>query len=662
MTPVNSLEILAQVYPKTVEQIQEWTELGLALAHQEIDQIIAIENKTFENTIKALDLSFSKLQRLSSILGMIKCVHPDENIRNAIQEILTILQNVSIDFSMDEKLYQALQNYADQNQNNQNLDDQDNRLLNDYLDSFKANGLHLSQEKQEKIKQTTKNLAQMREDFLTNINNSNPKIIFTKNELAGLSEQDLASFKKNDELYILNCDCPTYAKIMQECSIANTRRAMFFVINNQAYPENDILLTQILEKQDELASLLDYPNYATLNLKGTSAQTIKNVQNFEEKILNAALSKAHAEIELLKTDLPNGVICKDDGSLNPWDYLYSFNAYKKKHFNIDESEIAKYFPTEKVIDGVFEIYQNFLGLTFKKVTPLWSWHEDVKLIEIYKTESGQLLGYLFLDLYPRDNKYSHACHYGHIDSYFTNGQHTPSVATIITNFPKPCGDIPGLLQHNDVVTFFHEFGHAMHNLLSKTKHVGQSGITVADDFVEVPSQMFEQWMYEPKMLAIVSSHYLTGETLTAEKIEQKLKLRQANTGFIIARQCLLGLFALQLMTKNDLSYNPTALWKSLHDTYWQGITGYEDNNHWHTTFGHLTKSYYGSKYFCYLWTEAIALDFFAEIKAHEYNPEYKSKVLAMLSAGNSVEATELIKNFLGRESNQKAFFKTLGFK
>jgi thimet oligopeptidase len=662
MAPVDSVEQLAKVYPKTVEDIQNRTELAIALTKQEIDAIVAIQDRTFENTVQTLDIMTQKLNDLRSTFEMIQLVHPEQNMREALQAAQTSLQNASIDFFMDQALYQAVQNYADQNHDNENLDEQDQRLLKNFIDGFKAQGLHLPAETQEKIKQTSKELLELRQNFEANMHKANPKITVDKADLEGLAESFINSLKKDGDLYILGTDMPTYIQIMENCSIEKTRKAIYFLRNNKAYPENDILLTQIAQKQDELAQLLDFANYATLDVQNTAAETIENVQNFEYNILRPALAKAKKELDELKANLPEDVICNTDGTLNPWDYGYAATIYQKKHFNIDENKIAEYFPTSKVIDGVFAIYQKFLGLTFQKVTPLWSWHEDVQLIEIHRTSTQELLGYIFLDLYPRDNKYGHACHAGHISSCRINGHNTPSVATLICNFPKPCGEIPGLLKHDDVVTFFHEFGHGMHEILGKTKHVGQSGTSVARDFVEVPSQMFEQWMHEPEMLALVSSHYQTGESLPQEIIEQKIKLRNFSSGFGIARQCMLGLFALQLMNKNDLSYNPSALWKSIYEQNWKDLIAYQENNHWYTTFGHLVNPGYLSKYFCYLWTAVIALDLFSEMKAHGYNEKYQNKAITLLSAGDSIDAITLTQDFLEREVSQEPFFKILGLK
>ena len=662
MAPIDSLKQLAKRYPKTVQDVEQQTELGLALVTQTLDQIIELENRTFENTIEAFDIATQKIKNLNEMFEMLQLVHPDKDMRDALQAAQTTINNTMIDLSMNPQLFQALQNYADQDHANENLDQQDQTLLNDAIEGFKNQGLHLPKEVQEKMKQATKELLELRQTFEANIHQSNPKMNVSLQDLAGLSEHFIQSLKKDGDFYILGADVPTYIQVIENCTVQQTRKDIYFLRSNCAYPENDLVLTQILQKQDEIAALLGYSNYATLDLQNTSAKTIENVQNFESKILQAAVTKAQKEFDELIADLPENINCNPDGTLNPWDYPYAATTYQKKHFNIDETKIAQYFPTDKVIEGIFAIYQNFLGLTFKKVQPCWSWHEDVQLIEVRKTENNQLLGYMFLDLYPRDNKYGHACHAGHISSYRINGHNTPSVATLICNFPKPYGDTPGLLQHDDVVTFFHEFGHGMHEILGKTKHVDQSGTSVAKDFVEVPSQMFEEWMHEPEMLDLISCHYQTGISLPKEIIEQKTKLRNFNSGFCIARQCMLGIFALELMTHQTLSYNPSALWKSIQTEHFKHLIPHQENNHWYCTFGHLVNPGYLSKYFCYLWTKVIALDLFSEIKAHQFNTIYQEKVVTLLSAGGSVDASILVHNFLDRDVDQEAFFKILGLR
>lgn len=667
---VNNLEKLASVYPKTVDEINQWTQAAIALVQKECAIIIAQQDRTFNNTMRALDLSYNKLKTFASIVGLLEYVHPDQSIREAAHEATTILNNVLIDLLMDPAMYQAVQNYYDSNRQNEILSNEDELLITEFLKSCKRSGLHLPQSILDQIKAVSKELAVMEQDFMVHINTDNTTITLTRKELDGLHTDFIDRLKKEGDLYIIPCNRVHYIPIMTECTVEQTRKKLYFAMNNIVYPANETLLISILEKRQQLAELLGHKNFASLDLEQTSANNIETVEQFLQQLAHTTSQKATQECALLKTDLPEGVMLQENGCFNAWDYAYVNAAYNKKHFSIDESLIAQYLPLEKVIDGIFKIYQKVLGLTFKKVKPLWVWHEDIYLIEIYRQQTQELqtqelstpelLGYLFLDLYPRPNKYTHACVIPQFHSYKIEGNNCSSISALIVNVPQSSGDTPALLRHNDAVTFFHEFGHAMHHVLGRTKHPGQSGINVAVDFVETPSQMFEQWMFEPTILAHISGHYQTNESLPTDIIDKKIKLRQSDSGYLCLRQCMLALFALHTMTNNSSSYNPAALWKSLHETYAQSLIGYEENNHWYTTFGHLAAGNYAAKYYSYLWTEVFALDLFSEIKNHDFSAEYNTKVVQLLSAGGSIDAQLLLQEFLGRKPHQEAFLTKLG--
>jgi len=659
-TDINNLNKLAQIFPKSVGEIQELTTATISLAKQEIQTIKENNTQTFNSTMHALDICFHKLNVSISIIHILGDTHPDEAIRNAALDGSKTLQEFGIDMSMDADLFHIVQNYYDHHSQNETLSPEDHLLVTDYLKACKRAGLHLPESVLQEVKTIQKEICALEQDFLVNINNDDSNISATLEELQGVNKNFIKQLTQNEGTYIVPCDLASYITVMTECSVEQTRKNLFFVRNTRIYPQNDTILVQLLTKRQELATLLGHEHFASLDLEQTSAKNLNNIENFLLPLADQFLKKNEEEFHKLKQDLPESVTLQENGTINQWDYFYTHNQYIKKHFAVDESKVAEYFPAQKVIDGIFTIYQDFLGLTFKQVQPEWSWHEDVLLIEIYRTSSNQLLGYLFLDLYPRANKFSHACVQPILHSYNESGANNTSAAALIMNVPKPSEDTPALLKHRDVVTFFHEFGHAMHHVLSRPQNAGHAGLRVAVDFVETPSQMFEQWMFEPDMLNIVSSHYKTGEPLPKEIIENKIKLRQVDAGYTMLRQCMIGLFALYSMNNNDLSYKPASLWKSLHEKYLTPFMNYEENYHWFTTFGHLASGLYASKYYSYLWTEVFALDLFASIKEHNFNEEYSQKVIEMLSAGGSVKPEELLQNFLGRQPNQTALLKALG--
>lgn len=660
---IDSLEKLAMIYPKSVSEIAQWCDAGIELAGREMEQIVSQKVRTFDNTVRALDLSKAKLSQLEGTFGLLNYLSPDDDIRDAAQEAMNKIQQFAIDLYMNPKLYEALQEYHDYYKAHQILTKENMLLLNDWLEGCKLKGLHLPGQQLELVKELCKQLDKMEQDFITNISKDVRTLAVSLGEMDGLSQSVINRLARDGDLYLLSTDYPTYRAVLEQCHVAKTREKMLLMYTNCAYPQNDSLLKEMLQKRDELAALLGYEHFAAMDLSDTSAKTGDVVEKFLTDLVAVASKKAVQELELLKNDVPESVKCRADGTFNLWDYWYTVTQYQKKYFNVDEEVISQYLPTSKVVDGVLAIYKDFLGLTFKQVKPVWVWHEDVILIEVYRQSSGELLGYLYLDLYPRPNKFSHTgCMFPQKGSYHIEGQSTTTIAAIITNFPPPSGDNPALLTHDAVVTFFHEFGHAMHQMLGRTEHAQHSGTSVKPDFVETPSQMFEQWMQEPEMLAKVSGHYLTGEPLPVQLINQKIQLQTFTKGYQTTRQCMLALFALQLMQRKDLSYEPALLWKQLYQQYGSNLIGYVDENHWYATFGHLASAgLYASKYYSYLWTLVFASDLFADIKKHEFNHDYRTKVVQLLSAGGSVNPATLLQDFLGREPNQEAFLKLLGF-
>lgn len=659
---VDSVEKLASMYPKTVQEIQEWCDAGIKLAQQEMDELLSVSNRTFDNTVRALDISKAKLTHLTAIFTLLSFLSPDQEIRDATRRAMTQIEEFSVDLYMNPILYQVLQTYYDERSAQETLTDENILLLTDWLDLCKRKGLHLPEHILQDVKQLCKQIDKMQQDFLTNISSDVRTLPVCCDDLQGLSDSVINRLARDGDLYLLSSDNPTFRAVLEQCHSAKTRKDMFLMCNNCAYPQNDILLTQLLEKRDELAVLLGYEHFAAMDLSTTSAKTGDVVEQFLTDLAAKAFVKAQQEIDQLKTDLPAGVELQPDGTLSAWDYLYIVNQYKKKHFDIDEELIAQYLPTHKVVDGILAIYQEFLGLTFKQVQPVWAWHEDVQLIEIYRESTAEMLGYLYLDLYPREGKYRHTgCMLPQKASYKVYGKSTTTIAAIITNFPPPSGDQAALLTHDAVVTFFHEFGHAMHQVLGRTEHAEYSGASVKPDFVETPSQMFEQWMLEPAMLAKVSGHFITGEPLPARLIEQKIQLQNFSEGYQVLRQCMIALFALQLMQHGDLSYQPSMLWKELFQQNIAQFISYVEQSHWYATFGHLSAAdLYASKYYSYLWTLVFACDLFTEIKKHDFNDEYRAKTVQLLSAGGSVNPSILLHDFLGRQPNQEAFLQMLG--
>jgi thimet oligopeptidase len=375
-------------------------------------------------------------------------------------------------------------------------------------------------------------------------------------------------------------------------------------------------------------------------------------------LVDKASPKVKKELKEWTANLPESVNLAEEGKVKPWDKRYIKTQFKKKYLELDEQKIAEYFPMEHTIKQLLSIYERFLSIKFKEISATGFWHEDVKLIEAHEVHSNKLLGYILLDLYPRDNKFSHAAHTTIISCVSQNGQSSPSVGIVIANFPKPTSSKPSLLKFKDVQTFFHEFGHAIHTMLGCTEFYSFSGTNVKKDFVEMPSQMLEDWMNDKEILKMVSKHYKNNEPLPENLIDKLTKLEKFDSGDFILQQVYYSLLSLdyyaQGKNKDTQEISKKLYKKVLNYMLWS------DENHFQASFGHITD--YGPSYYGYLWSKVFAKDLFYEIKKYGLlNPEIGKKYIKeVIGKGGSKDPNELLRNFLGRKPVENAFFNDFG--
>jgi thimet oligopeptidase len=665
MYQISSVEDVVALFPTTVAQINTRIDVALQAAQKELVALIAIPDnqRTFANTALALDriVSLSDLAIASRAIGALEHVSPDQAVREAAHNAVMKVNDFLVEhISNNVALYKAFKAYVDGNAAQEKLTDNERYYLSETMKDFERAGLNLPQDKRDQVTALKKELAKLEQDFSANIAKDNRTICVPREELRGLDQDFIDSLKRTDDgLYILGVDYPTYFNVMENCSVQETRKQLSIAFENRAYPVNAAVLQSIITKRHELAQLLGFQNYAQLNLDNAMAGTPERVREFLHEVQARVNLKEKQEFEQLRKDLPEGISVTAHGKMLPWDMRYTKTYYKKKHFNIDERAIAEYFPMEKTVQGLLDIYRKFFSIDFKEVPVSGLWHSDVKLIKVVTADTGATLGYLLLDLHPRDNKFSHACEIGVIPAV-AQGQGTqwPVVAIVLANFPASTPTKPSLLKRDDVNTFFHEFGHALHEILGRTTLGSQAGTATKRDFVELPSQMLEEWLWDAAMLKKVSSHYKTGEPLPDELIAQILKLKNFDTGSMLQRQLLFAFYSLDLFSKGA-AVDPFALYGQEFKDIIKHIE-YEPAMHMAASFGHLTE--YAAQYYGYLWSKVFALDLFGEIKKHGLlNPEIgKRYTQEVIGKGGSQDPNELLVNFLGRQPNSDAFFKDLG--
>ena len=644
-----------------IHEIEERLQALLAIPETE---------KTFENTMRAFDTMSARLSTWGAILHTLTMVSPDEAIRTAAQKAVLALEEFSIEhLSHNKALYNAFKAYYAHNFPQESLTDEQRYYVTEALKDMKRSGLELPDAAQEQLKVIQKELADLSLAFQTTINMDQRSITVPRSDLAGLSDEFIATLPRDYELYILGTDTPTVTQVMEHCSVGETRKALSRAYVHRGHPENSERLQKIIQLRDELAQLLGYVSYAQLEIENSMAKSVPAVEAFLADLAQRVEKKVAIEMIELQVDLPEGVTVTEEGpdsaypglparqattgkKFYPWDLGYVKACYKKKHMQLDEREIAKYFPVEKTVPALLKIYSEFFGMQFVEIPVSGLWHPDVRMIRA--EQKGRFIGYLLLDLYPRPHKYTHACE---IPIYKAR-KSAPAVAVVLANFPKPTADAPGLLKHNDVSTFFHEFGHAVHDLLSNTDMVGFAGTSVKLDFVEMPSQMLEEWIWDAEMLKRVSSHYQTGEPLSDELIDRLRAVKDFCTGDFVQRQLAFAQLSLACFMPGAQK-DPYTLKQAINQKIRPYIVSVPEDR-FEASFGHLTG--YGARYYGYLWSKVFALDMFEHIKQHglvnaEIGCKYADEILGK---GGSIDPEILLVNFLGREPRSDAFFKDLG--
>jgi len=660
---INSLNDAYKAFPRTVADIKASYDHVVEQVTKEVNTIAALspEQQTKETVIYALDKAIGYVSSLAGALETMYLIHPDKEMREVSAKYYqNVLKSNTEIFDGNKKLYQMLKQYARDNASQQDLAPDEQYFLTEFVEELQLAGLDLPDAELKKVLVIKNKISEIGTQFETNIASDNCTLEVFQEELKGVQQGFIASLSKTkDGKLILKSDYPTSSTIMRECAVGQTRKKFKKMMGKRGYPKNEVVLCQLIALRKELATLLGFESYSQLDLKRGMLKSDKAVWKLQKDFLPKAIAKSKKEFELLSKDLPEGVELSPNGKFYDWDFGYTSNYFKKKYYDIDESKIAEYFPMEQTVEGLFDIYQKFFSLTFKRIENPIAWHPEVRLLQVSKND-GQLLGYIFLDMFPRDNKYGHAAHSGVFSvRQAADGTIAPGVSVVICNFTPAEGDKPSLLKYDEVNTFFHEFGHALHSLMGTTKLITQSGTSVKRDFVETPSQMLENWMEEKEILLNLSKHYKTGEQLPEILVDKKLELLKFGTGMGEAGQIKLGMISLDLFDqegKKDFDM----IQKKYHDMT-NDIFEYDSDSKQLCSFGHLIG--YGPKYYGYLWARILGADIFEQVqKEGILNPKAGKRYSdAILLPGGSKDPAQLVRDYLGREPNQDAFLKKNGF-
>ena len=624
---------------------------------KDLAALVAIpqEQRTFDNTIMAYERAFDDYGNALGMSGFLSYVSTDKNFRDAALALQMQISQYMVDVATRRDVYRAIREYTD---TNPQLDPVQAKLVKEMLIGFKNSGMELNDEDLEKFKALNKEKAEYVIKFDKNVQEYKDPLAVTADQLKGLGNDYIEKLEKTDDgKYLVTLDYPDYVPFMLNADDEDARKALEFKYNRRGGQENVELLEKTLTLRRQIAQLLGYENHAQLKLEDRMAKNPETVMKFLknlQKKLKPLAQKEDKEMIAYK----NGKTGKKSRTLYSWESGYWSNKYRKENLELDSEKIKEYFPSQVVIDGMLDLFGGVFGIAFEPVDiPVW--HPDVKAFQIKDRQSGELIAYFYMDLYPREGKYKHAACFGLVEGEEKkDGTYQTPFVAIVANMNKPSASTPSLLKHSEVETLFHEFGHVLHNALTKSKYSAFSGTSVSWDFVEAPSQLLERWAWDPQVLKKISKHYKTGEPLPDDLIQRMIAAKNFGAGGTYLRQDFFAQYDMTLHTAKEtpdttkLYFDLTKKIRRLPLT--KGTIP-------QASFGHIMGGY-DAGYYGYLWSEVIAEDFFGEFKKKGiFNPETGLKFRReILEKGGTIDEEKMVENFLGRPADITPFLQSIG--
>jgi Zn-dependent oligopeptidase len=566
---------------------------------------IPVASRNVANTLMAFDELGYELSEILMKLSLIAATYGDDSIRNRANEASAELSLYVNNLYLNRALYKSLKDFTSSS-GARGIKANHEKFLRENLLLFEKNGMKLDDSQAAELKKLNEKLVNYGIAFDRNIAEHRDSIVFTEEALAGVKETTKNPWKRAGGSYVVHINGPAYTEIMSNASKPDTRKQMFLKYNNRAYPQNLVVLDSLLYYRKQFANLLGFKSFAAYALVDKMAKTPSNVWNFEYDLiarLTPLVTKEIAELTALKRKL-------DPGTGDTL-YEYDLSYYRKKlldtRYQLNTDEVREFFEMNNTLKGMFAVYEKLFNLSIKEVKGVPLWHEKVRAYEMYK--DGEKIGSFYLDLFPRPDKYTHfACF--PISQYRTrNGKTLLPVSALVCNFPEGNASQPSLLYHSDVVTLFHEFGHLVHSMLGRSDISQQGPFAVKGDFVEAPSQLLENWVWEYEPLRLFAKHYKTGEVLP-ESLFTKMKATQnVGSGNFYMRQVHLGIIDFTFEDKYD-SIRGKDLVEVAKDLMKIRQVPFAEGSHFITSFGHLNS--YAANYYGYLWSKVFAEDMFSK--------------------------------------------------
>ncbi len=647
------------------------TDKAISIASDEIS--IIAENPdppTFENTIAALDRAGETLSKITSVLFNLNSAETNKKLQAAAQKVSPILTRFSNDVTLNKKLFERI-NILYDTRDSAGLTIEQKMLLEKKFRNFILGGAGLPEEEKKRFREISEELSILSLKFEENLleeTNSFELQLTAEKDLAGLPEGVLETAymeakKRNKKGWIFTLHSPSFIPFMQYAEKRNLRKKMLMAYSSRAFRGNDYdnsnNVKKIANLRLEMSRMLGYNNYSEMILGDRMADSPEKVSKFLDELYTASKPAAEKDYKIV-SDFAKRSGHKD--MLERWDWAYYSEKLKKEKHNIDDEILKPYFQLEKVQDAIFGLAERLYGLKFILKTEIPLYHPEVKTFEVID-ENGSLLSILYLDFFPRPGKSGGAWMTSYRDQKIEHGNDIRPLISIVANFPRPTKTRPSLLSHNEVITFLHEFGHSLHGMLTRCTYESLSGTSVARDFVELPSQIMENYAFEEEWLETWATHYLTGEKIPLPIIKKIKEASTFNEGYACFRQLSFGLL--------DMA------WHSISQPIESDIADFESDvmkktelfppvkgTNMSAAFGHIFGGGYASGYYGYKWAEVLDADAFKHFKEKGIFDKNTAESFRknILEKGGTDKPLNLYISFRGKEPSIDALLERSGLR
>lgn len=651
-------------WEQTPEAVESATKDAIGKANGALDQIAAQDLKkvTFKSTIVALDDLSYRVESAGNRAELIKQTNTNEAMRTAGENAVKVFQDWAVGVDYREDVYKAMKAFAD---THPKLSGEDKKLFDETMRDYRRAGLDLPPDKRKEVEQLRKDLAKLGTDFDSNIVNAKAPVIFTKADLDGVPDSFFASpgVKTGDDAYTVMANVTfQFITVEENAKSEATRKKLYVIHDSLAKDTNAPVLNQMLALRNKIALRLGYKSWDDYQTEIRMAKSGEGAKSYINNLITGIEPKFSAEVATLQK-MKAAETNNPDAKIFVWDWRYYSNQLNKQKYDVDKEALRNFFPFQKVLEGMFRIYQSIFGLKFEQITPPFKWINDLQLYAVTDSATGEPLGLFYLDMFPREGKFNHFAEFEIIGGkLLPDGKYQRPTAALLCNFPPASADKPSLMTHTDVETLFHEFGHALHEITTRAKYGRFAGTHVPRDFVEAPSQMLQNWVWDKKVLDTFAADYRDpSRKIPAETIQKMNDAKFANAGVFYRRQFAFAALDLAMhdVHPEDVPYDCVAITNPILEKVFLPI---DPDTTMVTYFGHMNG--YDAGYYGYAWADAIAADMATVFeKAHDRYLDRQAGLRLrreIYEQGDARDVSLSIEKFLGRNQSVEPFLKKIG--